>query len=65
MAEDMKLGEKRIKQKFLILPMSIEGKTRWLTTAMFEEEVIQVTLGTKAKTWFSWKPIRWVDESQN
>jgi hypothetical protein len=37
--KELELGAKRIKRKFLFLPETLRGKTRWLRSATVEEEL--------------------------
>jgi hypothetical protein len=47
-----KRGDKRVRRKFLWFPLELDGETRWLERASWDEEY-----GTTM-----WFPLRWVEE---
>lgn len=59
---------RRIKTKFLFLPKTINGKTKWLVKASwqeeFKEEIDQeaLDLGSTNILTFIWKPIKWIEK---
>lgn len=52
------VGKTRKVTKFLILPLSILGETRWLEKCTYEEIVIFKNHELKTYCWF---PHRWLD----
>lgn len=50
-----RLGQTRVRTKYLLLPMTIGEETRWLESATFTEEFVQ-------DGWCRvWVPIRFID----
>jgi len=59
------IGDKRIQRnKFLFLPMTLDGKRKWLQRASWEEEYTEVDAVVELHEGFPyyWKPLRWVDD---
>ncbi len=57
------VGETRSIEKFLFLPLNIEGETRWLENAKWEEEVSQyANVYTQRDSSRKWDKIRWIDD---
>lgn len=42
------IGDKRTRKKFLFLPKTIAGETRWLESAEFEEEYVTIVVASKS-----------------
>ena len=49
-------GTKRIVTKFLLFPKNIDGETRWLETATFEEVYVVWSIDGGGV----WQGIRWI-----
>lgn len=60
-------GDKRTKERFLIIPLTIDFETRWFEKAKWEEEYIEsfscyrpgITVNSGPAFW---KHIKWIDE---
>lgn len=56
----------RIVSKFLWFPKTIQGSTKWLVIAQWEEQFIEVIdqfaldLGSTNCLVWKWKPIKWI-----
>lgn len=52
--------------KFLWFPKTINGKTKWLTTASWQEQFVEETdqlaldLGSFDSITWVWKPVKWL-----
>jgi hypothetical protein len=42
-------GTKRTRTRFLLTPLTIEGETRWLKRAKYEEEAVHTICGVTGK----------------
>lgn len=52
-----KVGDTRRNSGFLLLPMTIDGETRWLEFATWTEEYIQIEMDGECD--YFWNPIHW------
>lgn len=59
---------RQIKTKFLWFPKTIEGQTKWLVTASWQEQFIEVIdeeameLGALNCFCWIWKPVKWIEK---
>lgn len=51
----IKVGARRVRDGFLLLPRTIGGEARWLERATWGEEY------TSGYEWLGWEPICWLD----
>lgn len=54
----MRIGDKRIKSRFLFFPKNIYGECRWLEIATWEE-IWETGAGTMG-AFCHWAPTRWI-----
>lgn len=54
-------GTLRRRKRFLWFPKTIDGQTRWLETAEWQEYSYRMTDPTSASDWISWIPNRWLN----
>ena len=58
-----KPGQARTVRRFLWLPLTLQGETRWLERAEWVERRMQVHRYSAGKWWpvHLWQPVRWND----
>lgn len=54
-----KLGDRRILRRFLFLPKTVNGETRWMEVGEWEEEYIPVE---NYLNFNRWDAVRWTDQ---
>ncbi len=60
-----KIGETRIKKKFLLVPRRINNETRWLEFATIEQERVQMVRLSENLIPYphpAWRNVRFIDE---